>query len=265
MTILLKLGVTLLAALGPLGTAPLSAFPAVTWNSVPLKLKPVLGEQHRIGLSNEEQFWRLHEDAELGYSIRYPSTWVKTIRPPLPDLIGATSFMSRYSQPESAPHRVIVRSPLPGLTHDYPSGESSARPVSLPPEYIIEVGQRPYRRTDDISLRNWTALYLCSTSGISQGEIFQWHQTQSGTTEESVYVIAPNSQFVHVSRGDIVWFVSANFGAQQDLLHSLIFLVVANSVRFDPLAPLSFEDTYRRSPEELKPSEPGKEDCIGTS
>jgi hypothetical protein len=206
---------------------------------------------------DKSSFWRLHEDAELGYELVYPSRWVKTLRPILPDLIGETSFMSRYDQPEDAPKKILRRSAL--------SPNANAGNLSVSPQYIIEVGNRFYEVSEGVSLAEWTSFYLCEEGedhDLQEIQMTSWPFSDPEISE-AVYVTGPHHQFIHIKRGSIVWFLAANFGYEADLVHSAIFHAAALSFQFSPDAPRTYEQIYVRSPDELSlPPKEGKEGCI---
>lgn len=186
--------------------------------------------------------WEWHSDNELGFQIEYPEGWRVVDRPPLPDLVGDTIFIGPQSHD--------------GLRFDHLGNRQS---------FKVMVGHRSYLKPLDQSLEESTLLHLCKSeisTGSSGLTLEPWPFAAPEEAEEVVYVRGDGTQYLHVSRGTMVWFVMANFG-EDNSVEDQIFETMARSLQFDEGAPMSYEELYGHVPGEIWfPDEKTRGDCL---
>ena len=191
----------------------------------------------------ENVSWLWHADEELGYKVKYPESWILTLRPPLPDLVGDTTFMSRESQSDFSPPNHF----------------------GVPRQYEISIGQRSSKVSEDMTLQDWTKLHICH-SRISAGDfgdqIQPWKGPLPEGADEIVYVVGDSSQYIHARRGGVIWLVLANYGSNQEF-HTQMFYDLVGSLQFEADAPQTYEEIYGHSPGELWfPGEKEEQECL---
>ena len=175
--------------------------------------------------------WQLHADPDLGYNVKFPAKWQISMRPPLPDLVGDTSFIS----------------PRPA------QGYVSTHFRGVPVYYTVSIGQRSAAVPQGMSLRRWTQLHICNTrisAGSYSADLKPWGASWPVGSEELVYVIGDSMQYIQFKRGEVVWYVMANYGNEEPE-KTQIFRAIAGSFQFEPDAPMTYEEIYDHSPGEL--------------